>query len=579
LNDTSWLSRLEAAGPLDPTTSDQVVGRVYSHEELLAARAGTFTFLGGQAVLAPPVDWTQDPIGSRSWRYHLHTLQCLAPLLSAWRRHGDRSALEQALAIGVDWVRSNGRGAEGISEFAWYDMAVGIRAGILAYLIRAAALEQLLDEATAAESVRSVIDHGVFLAADENYASGHNHGLFQDEGLLLLSERLPFIGEAAGWQETAARRLLDTLAKTVSSRDGVHLEHSPAYHFVILNMVRRLTGRPALSGGALHDLLRRLEETAAWLVAPDGTLPEVGDTDPVSVPAWAAEAAAGVRGMRTFMDTGYAAVRRGGSYLLVSAGYHSHGHKHADELSFVLHENGVRIVGDTGRYGYYENEPGRQHARSSSAHNVLLVDGDFTWRGNPSYGSALVWARAEGEWYAVEGTNPLIEPEARHRRLFLYRPSSVLLIVDEVESNEPRTHTRLLHFGASVELRPGVKAIELAAPGVRGHLTEWSSTETAWRIAEGQIEPRMQGWTFPSDRRWVPVPTVELEGRASAALYATVLSFGDQPATVTHAESLDDRTRVEIELEGRRWELTCSRSEDRLTSRPVGPAPPSWSKR
>lgn len=564
----STLRTLQALGPplIDPQT-DLAVPREFSREKVRAAQAGRFILMGREWTLVPPIDWRQDPAASKPWRYQLHTLAFLGPLLRQWSEDRSVSALETALGVGLDWIRSNSNDRAEISEFAWYDMAVGIRAGVLSLLLRAAAYEQLVDEPVAGEMVESLAEHGRFLADDDNYAADNNHGLFQDEGLLMLAERLPFLPDAAEWQALAERRLMETLRRTISAVDGVHLEHSPAYHLSIAELARRVVGRSDRPPSELQGLLDRLDDSGPWLVAPDGTVPEVGDSDPIPAPAPTAKAASESSGLRGFLDAGYAAVRAEGSYLLVSAGYHSGYHKHADELSFMLFEAGTRIIGDTGRYGSYESEPARRHARSSHAHNVVVVDGqDFAWRGQSPYGSGLAWADAADGWYGVEGTNPLLGPlGVRHRRLFLYRPALALVVVDEVEGDRPRRHTRLLHFGAKVDVRPADDSIAFSTPRIRGHVSEWSSEPTSRRLVRGQTAPTLQGWTFPADRQWVPVAALELESHASRGLYVTVLSLTDAPASVGVAEATDASMRIKLALDGTELELTGERSPGRLS--------------
>src|SRR4051794_1701396 len=213
-----------------------------------------------------PIDWTQDPFSARSWRFELHTLQWLDP----------RVDLAVCRDVALDWIAHNPRDASE-SEFAWYDMAVGKRAPKIAYIARAAAAEGMLDDAQAAVFLNSIREHGDWLVDDANYQFGHNHGLFEDEGLLSLSDYASVLPEAETWRAHAFQRFEASLRETVDWRDALHLEHSPGYHFTIINMIRRVAEISELPS-SLRDLLARMEETARWLVAPNGRLPQIGDT-------------------------------------------------------------------------------------------------------------------------------------------------------------------------------------------------------------------------------------------------------------------------------------------------------------
>jgi hypothetical protein len=509
-----------------------VTSRSASDEQKNAARAGTFRVFGREVELVPPVDWNDDPFASRSGMYELHTFQFLDVLVKCHRDGADEAALEQAVRLALDWIGANPQGGPATNEFAWYDMAVGLRAAYLGYVARAAACAGVLGEEDAQTLVASLQEHGSYLADGANYSSGHNHGLFQDEGLILLCGYLPFLDDATAWRELAWRRCADTLRATVQWEEGAHLEHSPAYHLAITHYLRRLLALPGEERHELRELLGRLEETASWLVLPDGTLPELGDTDTARTARWVVEAAADKSGLRFLRRAGFAVVREGESFLIVSAWYHGHGHKHADELSFVLYEAGHRVICDPGRYGYYEDEPARRYVRSTEAHNSLVLDGaQQDWRDAKPYGSGLVAAGVGAGWYAIEGTNPLLAG-AEHRRSFLFKPGSVLVVVDEVWAEAPHEHLRLLHFGPDLDVSLADRGLALSANGFRGAVSDWSDLAVRRSLVRGQEEPSLRGWVFPRDREWVPTWTAELRTAGPTLLAAMAISLQDEELQV-----------------------------------------------
>jgi uncharacterized heparinase superfamily protein len=242
----------------------QVVGpwavRRPSRKAMLGHR---FYVYGEPAELEPPIDWRQDPHGSRSWRYELHTLTWLKEALARHAAARDAEALAVARDVVLDWVRAH-RGAEGgggaeQSEFAWYDMAVGLRAPYLACVLRACLAEEMLEDEDAELLLEAAERHGAELTDGRGYAADNNHGLFQDEGLYLLARLLPTLPAAPAWRELAATRLEATLAATVEPGEGAHLEHSAAYQLAIAELVARLA--PQLPG--LAPLLDRLRRTVA----------------------------------------------------------------------------------------------------------------------------------------------------------------------------------------------------------------------------------------------------------------------------------------------------------------------------
>ena len=461
-------------------------------------REGRFTLLGREVTLVPPIDWQQDPHGSRSWIYQLQALIWLTPALLRYAATGEREALAIPLDVVLDWVSVHLDEPEQLSELTWNDMAVAQRAPTIAYVLRAALQEKMLQREQALPLLKACNQHGVELADSDKYAADHNHGLAQDEGLYLLAQQVPTLPAAQAWSEFAVRRLRRTLSATICESEGSHLEHSSEYQFAITRMVARLAETmselPELSG-----LLERMRRTTAWQIMPNGRLLQFGDTDDTTGDKWAAEAGSQLRGLEALPQSGYAFVRDGDSYLAVSAGYHSAAHKHADGTGFVLFEGGEVLLGDAGRWGYYEDEPDRIYARSAFAHNVLTVDEqDFDWRESDPYKSGLL-AAGEGEgWYAILATNPLYARQGvAHRRLLLYRPGELLVVVDEVRAEEPHDYARRFHLGPGFEARldDAGAGRDRGRPDLARRSPTWAQTPSWSSTAAATSQPDSAGPT------------------------------------------------------------------------------------
>jgi hypothetical protein len=514
-----------------------------------AMLGGRFYVFGTVEELRPPIEWRADPHGSRSWRYELQTLTWLKEALARHAWGGDVETLAVARDAVLDWARAHlrsearspfvgqsgtkgeraGGDGEEQSEFAWYDMAVGLRAPYLAYALRACLAEEMLGDEDAELLLAAVERHGAELASGDNYAAGNNHGLFQDEGLYLLARLLPQLPAAAAWRELALLRMKSTLEATVSTTDGAHLEHSPAYQLAILDLVARLAHNVS-ELPELGPLLERMRRTAAWQTTPRGRMAQLGDSDDLPAPEWARDAARSLRGMNALPEAGQAFVREGDSYLAVSAAYHGAAHKHADDSGFLLIEDGKVLLGDAGRWGYYEDEPDRLYARSAAAHNVLTVDGeDFRWRKAEPYGSGLVEAREEDGWHQIAVRNPLLAAQGvEHLRLLLYRPGRALIVIDDVRSDAEHEYARHFHLGAALEAeRDGPGSIAITGRSVSATLKALDKGAEI-DLMRGRDDPRL-GWTYPGDRERKPVWTARLRSRAADATLVTALTLSGRP--------------------------------------------------
>jgi hypothetical protein len=551
---------------------------VHNREREKAALKGQFFVFHQKVNLNPPVDWRQDPISNKSFRFYLHTLDHLDILLQVYARDRNVAALKTAAAHALDWIASNPPGGEATADYAWYDMAAGIRAGYLAYLLRAAAFEGILSEGDEGALVSSLRDHGEYLADEANYARRHNHGLFQDTGLFLLCKYAPFLRRAGEWRKIASSRFLENLRATVHPREFVHLEHSPSYHFDITRMADHMR-RLGAGGEELDSLVRRLKNAAGWFVMPDQAVPQIGDSQKLAASDWARETAAKKSGLKPFLQSGYAVVKNRGSYLITTAAFNSMTHKHPDELSFCLAEGGQRIVIDSGHYGYEKKQPERRYAVSSRAHNVLLVDEQsFDLLHSKPYGSGILRTGEGDGWFAIEGVNPLLrEQGVNHARLWLYRPAEVLVVVDRVIAREPHLYTRIFHFDPSVSLRwSNAEQIRITGEDFAGSISDHSGRGVSTRVICGQKEPRWQGWSFPFALKKKKACAVEYHARDIKRTFTTALALQDRQTRVLEASKDGQTTRLVLERTGRRVEIEVvgKGKEIKITAAPCHfPAP------
>ena len=153
--------------------------------------------------------------------------------------------------------------------------------------------------------------------------------------------------------------------------------------------------------------------------------------------------------------SGYAVVKDvvAGGWLAIASAYHSGTHKHSDELSFELYEQGRRLVQDTGVY-HKDHDRFFEFQRSPVAHSTLVVDGrPIDSEQTQPYGSGIMaWGQGDS-WYAVWARNPVVRRQGvTHERLFLYHPRYALLVVDSTKSNRPHSYTRYFQLGSKLDV-------------------------------------------------------------------------------------------------------------------------------
>jgi hypothetical protein len=389
---------------------------------------------------------------------------------------------------------------------------------------------------------------------EEGFIATSNHGLFQVLGLKLASLVLEDRGEAERVSAYAERKFQDIFDAQFDDQ-GVHREHSPAYHFFaekIISSIGRhfVSERPRL-------ILPKAEKVKTWLRFPDGSMVRVGDsaagknrqeTQPPEGPAVALDDG------REFLlgdltKSGYAVVRsperEGRSMLFVTAAANSLTHKHADDLGFELYEFGRPVIVDSGKYGYFSDK-NRRYFKSAAAHNTVSLDGEPITPRTSAVASSLDGAVADGRHFRIWGTVKR-ENLFEHARTFLYDPGRYLIVLDHVRSGKPKPLSmtmRPANFVSSLHLAPDAEVeVDGRALTVRFAdantllIDEISGAELD--TARGREEP-MLGWYSPGYGQAEPTTTIRATGQARKRSFGWVVTLAegrrDEALAIARAE-------------------------------------------
>jgi|GEM_PF-2757638 len=470
--------------------------------DIEAALEGRFRLGDQRFRLSPPVDWWQEPYGSSSEHAFFQNSFVFADPLLANPRFPE--VLVPLAEIIVDWISANPQqSAAHPHRYAWHDHAAAGRIVAVAFVLREGVRRAMLDRAMAEVLAASVIEHAEFLLAEENYAAHHNHGFTSDAALTLAARSLAPAPETEEWAEVAERRFARVLDHMIDREEAIHLEHSPYYHWIIQGALARFAAGGLFGGLDLAGLTRRMEKSGAWLVAPDGTLPPIGDTPMDKRPPRSAAAiCATCTGMKVFPAAGYAVVKVADSALIVTAAHHPTAHKHADDGSFCLYEKGRPLILDSGNPGYEYDGSEFLYGTSPAAHATVCVDG-FDWaKKSPPHGSGMVASTESTGLYALLTRNPHGVPGGGAvRRVLVYAPEQFLLVIDDVEASSDHRLSRHLPLAPGLEARltkPG--EVEIAGgDSTLARLLQIPAPEAPVDrvdIASGQRQPELKGFRF-----------------------------------------------------------------------------------
>lgn len=482
-----------------------------------------------------PIDWNANPFKDRNWEYKLNALGMTNPLLVRYGTHGDSSLYHQAVAFALDWWAFHRDGKGG--HYAWYDMATGVRASIVAFLLdRAFSGREKLEPQDEAALIEMAHAHVVELTNPANIVPT-NHGLFQLDGLDTLCRVLGGAGPCKGVDPFVAEqvtRLLDTQFDA----HGVHREQSPQYHQLAIEMLTPFA-RPS-QGGVFKTVAERLDKARAvfpWFVFPGGRLAALGDSvgearvAPPPDQRCTGGAAPDCVELGDFSRSGYVVVRSPWSrelkqsFMLIMTGtYNQRTHKHVDDLSFELMERGELLFEDAGKYAYLHDKMST-FVHSARAHNTVgLQDQTIKLRDTYSYGSALQPPEQ------AEGVTVLRGEVSRHAlftqaRRIDYAPGRYLLITDALKSSVKRRYESYLHLAEHLQPHADGKAFVAPLADGRSMRIEALSHDCSARQERGIKDPTIQGWVTKSYREMAPASALTFTCSGKRRSISLLVSF------------------------------------------------------
>lgn len=430
------------------------------------------------------------------------------------------------------------------TTMAWYDMSVGQRIPRQAFLLDIVARQEGQDDLFC-DLFRSMIFQMEMLSQDRFWMGHNNHGLYQSLGQLAAARRFKFLAGFDKYFDLAQQRTSTILRKQFFT-SGVHTEHSPAYHKMVLRSVLGALHSGLIEDQSLAELLEQSEDALRWMVTPDGSLSTFGDTDYTQDKEFE-----NVRplGLKAYKDAGYVFARKANeqgsshdSYFAQMAAFHSRTHKHADHLSLIWHENGKRILIDPGRYGYgpktvlgdelsmaghYYSDPNRRYVESTRAHNCVEIDGvDHKRKGAKPFGSALLFAEEmQGLWLTLCEVR---HRHVRHFRLVIISPGDFLLVMDWLKDGTGAEHDYRQWFQLAPEwaLSGADGILSASCHDTKLKVVSLISNTTLGDIYSGTTDP-MQGWHSPKAGVLEPSTSFNFHTRGNTARFATLFSLSD----------------------------------------------------
>lgn len=518
------------AAPALEQSADQIIndGWKYEGHDPLKFQAG--------------LDWGYAASIDRSWCFNLHTWEFMDPVLREFDKTHSSSLLDWLIDTATDWTRFEKTEAQSEQQeksMTWYDMALSLRiprlARLLVYAAKSGRRESVI------ELLPVAIKHCHEILKTKAFNIKNNHGFFAGAACLDWVRVLPEFPYAEKLQESGERRI-SAMVERQFAADGGHLEHSPAYHFMLLESFSSAIADDLFKDTQLEGILNRASYAAGWMIQPDGNLVQLGDTDDKLVkseetsivdPHTQFIVSDGQRGvadgreLAMLPESGFAFIRSpqptkpgeriDSAYLAFQAGFHSRAHKHADDLSFTWFDRRQNILVDSGRFGYrdllpkdsperlkgfYYGAPERQYVESTRAHNTLAPMGeDQERRDREPYGSALRRCMQNGKDFLLEGA--VNHGTFEHKRVIKLRPHASLVVEDQILSQSKREFVAWFNIDGAATLEMDGETLLFRFPGEDWKLAV-SSSGTLVEPVRGGDRP-LAGWRSKQEGEVEPV--------------------------------------------------------------------------
>ncbi|MEQ1929463.1 MAG: alginate lyase family protein [Parvularculaceae bacterium] len=493
--------------------------------------------------------------GDIKYPWELSRCQHFLTLAQAWRCTSETRFAQEILDEIADF---DARNPPGVGVNWTCTMDVGIRAANWALALDIVNKCEGLQEERLFEAYESLFAHGHFIRSnlENTYETTSNHYLANVVGLHFIGAFFHDLPTGKEWLKFAAQSVEREMDTQVLA-DGADFESSVPYHRLVIELFLgsfRLSQHMGAPFSA--HFARRLGDMVDYLVGvllPNGEMPIFGDADDgrlmiatdygswnrkdprhVLGPAalalsrddWRRLAPSSARwealwwgfdgtaftpeeqtppdNVKLYPDAGAAVSRADGRYLLVTnsiVGTKGFGnHKHNEQLSFELHDEGIPLIVDPGSYVYTSDFEARNLFRSTANHNTIVIDGaeqnEFRteWlfrmfeKANPEH---LLFEERDGVVIYEglhRGYERLERPMTHKRRFEHHRQSGALRIEDRLIGEGAHDLLWSFHFHPGVTPRLGSGSVALAASGKAWRLT-WNDDALDARIEDSWFSP------------------------------------------------------------------------------------------
>jgi hypothetical protein len=345
------------------------------------------------------------------------------------------------------------------SEMAWYDMSSGLRAQKIAYLLDLADSIPVMKKYQ--QTLVEIAEIHIQWFDKPDFIKFGNHGIFQIHGYMALIKSLGKVE-----LEKKVVSLMTKIFESQFSSNQMHIENSPEYHQFVLSIFD-IYFRTNWYGKNITKKLSTAKIHNYWLSDTENRYFCIGDSEPklinisedlkrraIDDSDFNFTLGSETYHVKAFDETGYLCLKssqvKGNVFFSLSA-FPSIGHRQADDLSFVLFDQGKWRFDDPGKYTYQRDK--RKYINRSHQHNCLTIDGKShplsskdmysSCREQIVYHEELKTFQTSMRWMPQDGVE--------HHRHCYYSPNEFFVLIDHVNSEKKHDYSQWFQIGQSYE--------------------------------------------------------------------------------------------------------------------------------
>jgi hypothetical protein len=537
-------------------------------------------------------DWYyKGPNTDREWAWLSNRHSQILDLFNVYFETGNPKYVEYIDAFLRDFIiKSWPYPAVKSSTSVWRGLEVAARAKVWSRLFYGLLSSDLLSPATRLLILSSLPDHAHY---NRNFHGGNNWLTMEISALATIATNFPEYKGAKEWLDYSINTMVESMKGQVYP-DGVQTELTSHYHnvalfnFELFKSICDEAGRelPGFFNQTIYDMYAYM----AFRVRPDGfrILNNDGDlgsdreyilraAEKYQQPAWKYIATNGNSGTKPVDGPSYfypwagQLISRSGfeadaHWSFFDLGPWGSGHQHNDKLHLSIAAFGRDLLVDAGRFAYTGEtaEKFRPYARSTAAHNLILIDGKGQAAG-PTHatepvGENHIKITPDFDYASNSMANFIdVEGEATHHRSLFYVRGEFWVVVDRIFTDRPRKIETLWHWHPSCIVEKEGKAVKTNNEKGNLLILPASGQNLKVELIKGQVEPAMQGWYSSEYNIYEPNITTQytsdINGN-STLVWLLVPAEGATPkATVKILSENESEVEVEVRTKGQSWDI------------------------